>query len=61
MNAESQLHWCGYREGAGLVQDFRPLRRKTSVASGLTPSKPPDGGPPERLSGSSSSRMNRCR
>src|SRR5829696_2453965 len=39
MNAESQLHWCGYREGAGLVQAFSPLRRNTSVASGFTPSK----------------------
>src|ERR687890_979040 len=59
INAESQLHWCGYREGAGLVQAFSPLRRKTSVAIGLTPSKPPDLGFSERLSDNSSSRMGR--
>src|SRR3954447_24867118 len=36
INALSQLHWWGYREGPGLVQFLRSLRRSTPAASGLT-------------------------
>src|SRR5437764_285417 len=32
-NALSQLHWCGYSRGAGLVQSPRSLRARTSRAA----------------------------
>src|SRR5438270_5188641 len=32
-NALSQLHWCGYSRGAGLVQSPRSLRASTARAA----------------------------
>src|SRR3712207_1849678 len=37
MNPASQLHWCGYRVGAALVQPPMSLRRSTSAASWKSP------------------------
>ncbi len=34
MNAESQLHWCGYSVAVGTVDDPRQLA--SNVAHGLT-------------------------
>ena len=35
MNAESQLHWCGYREGAGFGPGFQAVAAQDVIASGL--------------------------
>lgn len=43
MNVESQLHWCGYRSGASLVQPPMTLRRNSRAAYSNIPEK---GTPP---------------